>query len=68
MKRRNERRARSGRIANASDHHKELNRRDQERQAKIAHVQAMVDEGLASGDGSHAMEELKRIARRRYGS
>ena len=38
-----------GRYSNASDYVRDLIRRDQERAAKIAHMQALVDEGLVSG-------------------
>lgn len=68
MKRWVERQGRSGRFGNSSDYIRELIRRDQERQAKIAHMQGLVDEGLASGEGTHSMDELKEIARRRSGA
>lgn len=42
--------AASGRYANASDYVRDLIRRDQERASKIASMQRLVDEGLASGD------------------
>ncbi|MEM1379527.1 MAG: type II toxin-antitoxin system ParD family antitoxin [Pseudomonadota bacterium] len=42
--------AETGRYANASDYVRDLIRKDQERTAKIAHLQAMVDEGIASGE------------------
>ena len=41
--------AKTGRYANASDYVRDLIRKDQERSAKIAAMQALVDEGLASG-------------------
>lgn len=68
MKRWVEQQARSGRYGNSSDYVRELIRRDQERQTKIAHMQALVDEGLASGTGSRTMEELKAVARRKVGA
>jgi antitoxin ParD1/3/4 len=39
----------TGRYANASDYVRDLIRRDQERAQKLAAMQALVDEGLASG-------------------
>ena len=67
MKRCVEREARSGRYGNSGDYLRELIRRDQERQSKLAHMHALVDEGLASGEGIHTMDELKAIARRQAG-
>ena len=40
---------RSGRYPNASEYVRDLIRRDQDRAAKIATMQRLVDEGLASG-------------------
>jgi antitoxin ParD1/3/4 len=40
----------TGRYANASDYVRDLIRKDQERAAKIASMQKLVDEGLASGE------------------
>jgi antitoxin ParD1/3/4 len=68
MKRWVERQARSGRFGNSSDYVRELIRRDQERQAKIAHMQALVDEGIASGKGSRTMKDIKDLARRKAGA
>ncbi len=65
MKRWVERQARSGRYGNASDYVRDLIRRDQEREAKIAHMQAMVDEAIASGPGDASMAELAEQARRK---
>ena len=42
--------AAEGRYANASDYVRDLIRRDQERAAKIAAMQRLADEGLASGE------------------
>lgn len=41
---------RTGRYSNASDYVRDLIRRDQERQKAIGELQALVDEGLASGE------------------
>jgi antitoxin ParD1/3/4 len=68
MKRWVESQAKSGRFGNSSDYVRELIRRDQERQAKIAHMQAQVDKGIASGKGSRTMEDLRAIARRKAGA
>jgi antitoxin ParD1/3/4 len=40
----------TGRYANASDYVRDLIRKDQEHAARIASMQALVDEGLASGE------------------
>jgi antitoxin ParD1/3/4 len=68
MKRWVERQARSGRFGNSSDYVRELIRRDQERQAKIALMQALVDEGIASGKSARTMEDLKALARQKAGA
>lgn len=59
-----EQQAISGRYANASDYVRHLIRCDQERSAKIAHIQALVTEGIESGVGGRSMKELKAVARR----
>ena len=38
-----------GRYSNVSDYMRDLIRRDQARQAALAEIQALIDEGLASG-------------------
>lgn len=50
--------ARTGRYANASDYVRDLIRRDQERNYKIAAMQRFVDEGLKSGLGGRTKDEL----------
>lgn len=57
----------TGRYANASDYVRDLIRHDQERMEKIAELQRLVDEGLASGVGSRSMAEILEDARRRAG-
>ena len=52
-------RSRSGRYSNASDYVRDLIRRDQERSAKLAQIQAMVDEALATGVGQRTMDEIE---------
>jgi antitoxin ParD1/3/4 len=55
--------ARTGRYSNASDYVRDLIRRDQERAAKIAHMQRLLTEGLESGIGTESMEEIAAAAR-----
>ncbi len=43
--------AKDGRYANVSDYMRDLIRRDQDRRQALAEIQALVDEGLASGPG-----------------
>ena len=58
---------RTGRYANASDYVRDLIRRDQERQAKIAAMQQFVTEGLESGMGERSMNDLLKDAQGRSG-
>lgn len=60
-----EKQASSGHYANASDYVRHLIRRDQERMAKISHIQALVTEGIESGVGRRSMDELKAAARKK---
>lgn len=56
----------TGRYANASDYVRDLIRKDQERAAKIASMQRLVDEGLASGPAESAsVDEICEKARRK---
>jgi antitoxin ParD1/3/4 len=57
--------AESGRYGNASDYVRDLIRRDQERQDKIAEFQRLVDEGRASGISTRTLDEVWEAARRR---
>lgn len=50
--------AQTGRYSNASDYVRDLIRRDQERAMKIAHMQALVDEGRASGASIRSVEDI----------
>ena len=50
--------SRTGRYSNASDYVRDLIRRDQERSGKIAHIQKLIDEGLASGISDKGMDEI----------
>ena len=54
-----EQRAEGGAYSNSSDYVRDLIRRDQIRQSKIAHMQGLVDEALASGEGNRSMAELR---------
>ena len=58
MKKWVEARTESGTYSNASDYVRDLIRRDQERTAKIAAFQALVDEGRASAIGTRSMDEI----------
>ena len=50
---------RDGRYSNVSDYMRDLIRRDQDRRQAIAEIQALVDEGLASGPSkSFNMQEF----------
>ena len=47
-----------GRYANASDYVRDLIRKDQERVDKIARMQKLIDEGLASGISKRSMDDI----------
>ena len=55
----------TGRYANASDYVRDLIRRDQDRLAKLAELQRLVDEGLASGISTRTPEEIRQLGRDR---
>lgn len=55
----------TGRYANASDYVRDLIRKDQERNDKIAAMQRFVDEGFASGISNRGMDEILADARAR---
>ena len=59
--------ARTGRYSNASDYVRDLIRRDQERAGKLAELQGLIDEGLASGVSNRSMDEILHEARLRAG-
>lgn len=54
--------AETGRYSNASDYVRDLIRRDQDRQAKIANMQRLVTEALESGEGDRTLDELREAA------
>jgi antitoxin ParD1/3/4 len=49
-----------GKYSNSSDFVRDLIRREQVRKEKIAHVQAMVDEGISSGKSERSVDEILR--------
>ncbi len=55
--------AKSGRYGNASDYMRDLIRHDQEREAKIAHMQKLVDEAIASGVSELTFDQVIERAR-----
>jgi antitoxin ParD1/3/4 len=55
----------TGRYANASDYVRDLIRRDQDRAARIAELQRLVDEGLASGVSARTPDEIRQLGRDR---
>lgn len=59
--------AKSERYSNASDDVRELIRRDQDRAAKIAAMQALVTEGLESGTAPDTLAGIRAAARRTAG-
>ena len=59
-----EEKANSGQFSNTSDYVRNLIRKDQERDAKIAHMQKLVDEARASGVSASSMQEIREEARR----
>jgi len=67
MKRWVEDQGKTGRFGNSSDYVRELIRRDQERQAKIAHLQRLIDEGIHSGASEMSMGDLRKSARSKIG-
>lgn len=63
-----EEQASSGRYGNASDYVRDLIRRDQERLAEIARLQALIDQGIDSGTSSKDVTAILAEARRRAGT
>jgi antitoxin ParD1/3/4 len=49
----------TGRYSNSSDYVRDLIRRDQERQAKVAHMQQLVDEARAGGISDESMADIR---------
>lgn len=61
-----EERSRTGRYSNASDYVRDLIRHDQDRAEKIARMQTLVDEAVASGEGRRSMEQIEEEAQVRF--
>lgn len=59
--------AEGGRYSNSSDYVRDLIRRDQERQDKIAHMQLRVTDALDSGLRSRSFEEIRAAGQSRLG-
>lgn len=59
--------AQGGRYSNTSDYVRDLIRKDQDRTSKIANMQRLVDEGLASGVCEKSIAEIRKEARARAG-
>lgn len=57
----------TGRYSNVSDYVRDLIRRDQDQQGKIAAMQQLVDEARASGIGGMTIDDIKAEGRRRAG-
>ena len=62
-----EEQTKSGRYDTASEYVRDLIRHDQDRAAKIAAMQKLVDEALASGDSDKSLEAIRDLARQRAG-
>ena len=56
----------TGRYSNVSDYMRDRIRKDQERATKIAHMQKLVDEGIASGISDATMEEIWQSAQSEF--
>jgi len=56
-----------GRYSNASDYARDLIRRDQEHNDKIAHMQILVTEAIESGVSNKSMDEVLTQARKMSG-
>lgn len=57
--------AETGRYGNTSDYVRDLIRRDQDRAAKIASMQKLVDEAIVSGYGKRSISQLAKAAKKR---
>ncbi len=62
-----EKKANSGQYSNTSDYVRDLIRKDQERDGKIAHMQKLVTESLQSGLSTRSMKEIREEGRRQAG-
>lgn len=59
--------AKGGKYGNASDYVRDLIRKDQDRQNKVAQFERLIRDGIESGVSTRAMEELLIEARARMG-
>lgn len=57
----------TGRYSNVSDYVRDLIRREQERNDKIAHMQRLVDEARASGLSDLTMDDIRALALKQAG-
>lgn len=60
--------AKGGKYGNTSDYVRDLIRKDQDRQNKIAQFQKLISDGIESGMSTRTMEELLLEARARMGT
>jgi antitoxin ParD1/3/4 len=59
--------AETGRYSNVSDYVRDLIRREQDRNDKIAHMQRLVDEARASGVSNLTMDDIRAMALKQAG-
>jgi len=57
----------AGRYGNDSEYFRDLIRRDQEKQTKIAELQHLITEGIESGVSDLSMQDILEAARRKAG-
>lgn len=62
-----EQQMKSGRYDNASEYMRDLIRHDQDRASKIAAMQRLVDEAMATEDSDKSLSEIRAIARQQAG-
>lgn len=62
-----EEQTKTGRYDNASEYVRDLIRHDQDRASKIASMQKLVDEAIASEDSGKSLAEIRAIARQQAG-
>jgi len=62
-----EEQTKTGRYDNASEYVRDLIRHDQDRATKIASMQKLVDEAIASEDSGKSLAEIRTIARHQAG-
>ena len=61
-----EKQTQTGRYSNTSDYVRALIRQDQDKSAKIAHMQNLITEGIESGAGQLTMEDIKKSVLKRH--